>query len=376
MNVLFLDQFAELGGAQRVLLDTIAAAQAQGWNAWAALPSFGPLTDQLRSRNVTVVRIPCGPYRSGSKGLTDLLRFAFDLPRQVRTIRNIKQTTFDLFYVNGPRLLPAAALAVRSPARVLFHAHSHVDQEFARTLATWAIRHARASVVACSKSVMEPLRKSVALENQSVVPNGVEDIPYREREFAPGQTWRIGLIGRISPEKGQAEFVRAAALLHPQFPNAQFLICGAPLFSDSSYLNHVQELARGLPVQFLGWRDDVATVLSQFDLLAVPSQNEGMGRVIIEAYSAGVPVVAFATGGIPEIVSNGDTGFLVQEPTPEALARRVRDAIQSDPAQLRRIAANARRRYEQQYTVRTYQDRIIQVMQRAVTAAATTASGG
>ncbi|HLH00016.1 MAG TPA: glycosyltransferase family 4 protein [Bryobacteraceae bacterium] len=364
MNVLLLDQFGELGGAQRVLLDTVAAAQQRGWGVWAALPATGPLSGLLRSRGVAVVRIPCGPYNPGTKDLRDLLRFLLDLLRQVRLIRSlVKRTRFDLIYVNGPRVLPAAALAAHAPARVLFHAHSHIGQRLARTLVVSSIRHAGAAVVACSDSVMQALRGSVNPESQFVIPNGVPEIVFRDREFGRDGKWRIGVIGRISPEKGQAEFLRAAAVLQREFPKAEFVICGAPLYSAPSYFDRVQELARGLPVQFLGWRDDIGPVLSDLDLLAVPSQQEGMGRVVVEAYSAGVPVVAFATGGIPEIVSDGETGFLVQQKTPEAFAQGLSRTMRSDPTNLRRIAANARRAWESRYTARMYQDRISQVMQ-------------
>jgi glycosyltransferase involved in cell wall biosynthesis len=158
--------------------------------------------------------------------------------------------------------------------------------------------------------------------------------------------------------------VRAAALLHTEFPGAQFVICGAPLFADSSYLSHVQALANGLPVEFIGWREDIAPVLSELDLLIVPSRQEGMGRVVIEAFSAGVPVIASAVGGIPEVVTDRETGFLVRDTSAVSLAQCIREAMRADPAGLRRIAANARRVWERRYTVDLYQKRITEWMER------------
>ena len=75
MEILFLDQFGEVGGAQRVLLDLLPAVQRLGWRARVALPA-GPLVEQLRVREIGVSEIPSGPYRSGRKGIADLVRFA------------------------------------------------------------------------------------------------------------------------------------------------------------------------------------------------------------------------------------------------------------------------------------------------------------
>ena len=364
MNILALDQYGDLGGAQRVFLETVQAVRRRDWNIWCALPA-GPLIDRVESLGASASQIPCGPYQAGSKRVQDLLRFGSDLRRQVQVLGSlINQIRFDLIYVNGPRMLPAVALAARRRAPVLFHAHSHIDQSLARKLAGWSVAHSGAAVVACSESVLEPLRKYVERGNHCVVTNGVPEISFRRRDSPSNGKWRLGIIGRIAPEKGQAEFVRAAALLHKEFPEARFVICGAPLFSGRSYFREIQDLAGGLPFEFLGWREDVAGVLSELDLLAVPSLQEGMGRVIIEAFSAGVPVAAFATGGIPEVVTDGETGYLVHNKTAEALAQRLREIMRTDPGDLQKIAANARRAWESRYTLSIYQERITKLMAR------------
>ncbi len=362
MNVLFLDQFSQMGGAQQGLLDTIDAARARGWRIWGALPA-GPLIGQFESRGASVVEIPCGPYRSGTKSPADALRFVSDVRCQVRRLdRLLSRYSFDLIYVNGPRLLPAVALCSASRAPVLFHCHNHVEQTAARELAGWSIRRCKAAVAGCSHSVVDQFRHC-AQNKHFVIPNGIRELPFRDREFPSHPKWRIGIIGRISPEKGQDDFMRAAALLNRDCPELEFVICGAPMFGDARYFDHVRRLARGLPVEFLGWREDITAVLSELDLLAVPSKLEGMGRVIIEAYSAGVPVVAYAVGGIPEVVTDRETGFLVTDQTPGGLAECIRQAMYA-PAELHRITINARRAWEARYRLEIYQDRITELMER------------
>lgn len=354
MHILFLDQFSELGGAQRCLLDLLPAIEQRGWRASAAIPPGGPLVAQVRARNVSVSDIRCGPYRSGAKSLADLLRFPGDVQSQVRAIQ---RQNFDLLYINGPRLLPAAALALHNRAPVVFHAHSSIPPGAQKWMADWSLRHMHAVVIACSRSVAPPV------ENLRVISNGTEDLGFLPRTF---QSRRIGIVGRISPEKGQAEFLRAAAILATEFPDSRFIICGAPIFPSGNYDQTVRKLAAGLTVDFLGWREDVAAVLADLDLLVIPSRKEGMPRVLLEAFSAGLPVVAFPAGGIPDAITDRETGFLVPEATPEALAARIREILRAGPESLQRVAANARRAWERSYTLAIYQKSVTDLLENLV----------
>jgi len=353
MNILFLDQYSELGGAQRCLLDLLPEIRERGWSAAAALPGDGPLVALLREQHVPVQKIPCGPYQSGTKSLADTVKFLRDSRSQVYCLR---PQTFDLVYVNGPRLLPAAAIAFGGRMPVLFHTHSRIPPGPQAWLARWSIRRGDAAVVACARAIAPGVSRDL-----TVIANGTADLGFRQNNF---ERRRIGIIGRIAPEKGQVEFLQAAAIVAREFPDAQFVICGASIFPAGSYYDKVRELAVGLPVQLLGWRDDVGSVLAELDLLAIPSASEGMPRVLLEAFSAGVPVVAFPVGGIPEVIADGDTGFLVAQQTPEALATRIREIFQAGAGSLRTIAGNARRKWERLYRVETYRKNISQLMER------------
>ncbi|MGD0302521.1 MAG: glycosyltransferase family 4 protein [Bryobacteraceae bacterium] len=356
MDVLFLDQFSELGGAQKCLLDLLPAIEERGWRASAALPGDGPLVKLLRERNVQVHPIPCGPYRSGSKSIGDMLRFRRDVLQQVSVLRQLK---FDLLYVNGPRLLAGAAMAYNSERPVLFHAHSRVPAGPEGWLAGWSIRKMKATVVACARAVTPNVRE----DNLRVIANGTPDMSFGERRSAG---WRIGMIGAISPDKGQIDFLRAAAILAPEFKDARFVLCGAPVSSQGNYFLMVEKYADFLPVDLLGWRDDVGKVLAKLDLLVIASKMEGMPRVMLEAFSAGVPVVAFPVGGIPEVIVDGETGFLVPERTAEALAARTRGIFRGGRESLRKVALNARRAWERKYTVEAYRKNVTAVMESLV----------
>jgi glycosyltransferase involved in cell wall biosynthesis len=280
---------------------------------------------------------------------------------QARVIRRIiAQRNIELVYVNGPRLLPAAVLGARS-LPVVFHAHSRVAQQAAYSLQALCLRLGKVVVIASSAFVAEPLRRHTAPEHLHLVYNGVPAIASRPRER--DGAFRIGLIGRIAPEKGQLEFVQAARLAIPNTSQLKFVICGAPMFSRPGYHARVQAAAEGLPVEFMGWRDDVSPVMASLDLLAVPSgADEATPRIIMEAYSARIPVVAFRSGGIPEIVEDGRTGWLV-EPGAAALAAKFRD-LSSNRAQLSEAAERAYQAWRDRYALERYQREVVCILER------------
>src|ERR1700736_162441 len=356
MNILFLDQFADLGGAQRGLLDLIPAILQRGWSAEAAVPGEGELPARLRALGVKTHAIPCGPYRAGPKGPGDLIRFAADVPRQVACLKPIMEASrIDLLYVNGPRLLPAAALSV-GKRPLVFHAHSVLSSRLQAQVAGASLRWRRASAIACSQFVARAFSQWVPACRMQVVYNGVSSGPVAaSRGPAPP---RIGFVGRIAPEKGTLAFLSAARLLLSNHPDCQFSICGAGLFGDTSYEQAVRAAAGDLPVEFLGWREDAGSVMATLDILAVPSSApEASPRVILEAGAAGIPVVAYRAGGIPELVQSGITGLLV-EPSPSALAAGC-SALLSDVGKRVTMGRSARIQWAERFTTKRYREQMI-----------------
>jgi len=373
VNVLFLDQFSDLGGAQLCLLDLVPAVQAKGWTVSSAVPGRGRLVEKLHERGVAVHSLPVTHLASGRKSARDSLRFAREAPKLIREIARLAEETGpDLLYVNGPRLLPAAAWVARRTGRPLvFHCHNHVAQRSAAIVAGRALQLARARVIACCRFVARPLWPYVDPGRLRVIYNGVA-APHSIHTSKTGG--RIGVIGRISPEKGQAEFLEAARIVAQKHPAAKFVICGAPLFSDAAaerYSTRLRELSSGLPVEFTGWQEDVNAMLSRLDVLVVPSLREpGAPRVVLEAFAARVPVVAFVSGGIPEIVIHGKTGFLIEPPTPEALAANL-SALLDDPGALHAAAGRAHEAWNENFTLERYQREVLEVIGLTQTRSAT-----
>jgi glycosyltransferase involved in cell wall biosynthesis len=356
MKLLLLDQFSDLGGAQQCLLELLPAFAAQGWHAAVGLPGNGELFRRVRALGFETETIECGPYASGRKSVADLPRFVSGTPKLARQIRDLAaRMQADLVYVNGPRLLPAVALATLD-VPVLFHAHSFLPPGPVRRLAGMALRRSNASVVGQCRFVAEPWRQYVRPERISVVYNGVAG-PERLTPKQRHRDLRIGCLGRIAPEKGQKEFIQAAAAIHQAVPDSRFTIFGTPLFGDvaaARYEAEVREAAAGLPVEFAGWVGDVSAALADLDLLLVPSTAvEGTTRVILEAFAAALPVIAFASGGIPEVVEHGVNGLLPD--STEAMARDAIALLSGDGQRLAEMARAARDTWEKRFTLARYQ---------------------
>jgi glycosyltransferase involved in cell wall biosynthesis len=363
MQMLILDQFSDPGGAQQVLLELLPSIARRGWKAMVGLPGRGELFDRIRGLGFDAEPLECGPFHSGSKSAADWFRLLRQLPRQRRQIRELAEDTrADLVYVNGPRLLPGAAMAaLRAP--LLFHAHSYVLPGVSRELAGIALRRTRARVLGSCRFVADLWRSFVPSPRISVIYNGVAAAgSARRRRRAE---YVVGCVGRISQEKGQLEFVRVAATIRRKLPNCRFVIYGAPLFDDSDALRYhevVRAAAASLPIEFAGWTADIHAALSGLDLLLVPSTAyEATPRVIMEAFADAVPVIAFPSGGIPELIDDNRTGFLAR--SAEEMASLAIDLLTRDRERLEMVATNAGTEGRTRFSIERFHREVLDLME-------------
>jgi glycosyltransferase involved in cell wall biosynthesis len=139
----------------------------------------------------------------------------------------------------------------------------------------------------------------------------------------PSNALVVGSVGWLTDIKGHAYLIEAIAKLKQDFPALHLVVIGSGDRHDS--LLQQADLA-GIrdAVHLLGHRDDIEVCLAGMDLFVLPSLNEGMGRALIEAMSAGLPVIASHVGGIPAVVNHERTGLLVPPGDADALADALR----------------------------------------------------
>jgi glycosyltransferase involved in cell wall biosynthesis len=361
-RVLFLDQFSDMGGAQRCLAELIPSAPGAGWEAQLAAPGEGSLVRTLRETGIPVHGLPLGDYSLGRKSAAEAIRFLRDIgPLAARIGELVRASRPSVLYVNGPRLMPAVARA-RTGLPVLFHSHSRVSLTGGRLLVASALRATRATVIAASHLLSRQWSGA-----PRVIYGGVEGPgPGWSRRPAAGAP-RIGHIGRFVASKGQREFVRAAAALGDRSPRPEFYLCGDALFGDRAGARYRDRVLRSAPpaVRHLGWRDDVYDVLAGLDLLVLPSGEEGgIPSVVLEAFASGVAVLACPAGGIPEILVDGDSGFLLASGRAGAIAGRLEELLGA-PGRIAEVAARAQRLWRERFTAARFRSEIWETIAQA-----------
>lgn len=269
--------------------------------------------------------------------VTYLHRSRFD-PRQVSDlVALLRRGRFDVVHTHGYGATTFGRLAgalTRTPVVV----HEHMvddDMPLFQSVVDRLTAFHTARAIAVSKAVARFLvtKRHIPESAVEVVYNAIPD-----RYFDPGiGTDRaglleplglesghrhVGIIGRLHPIKGHESFLRAAATVATGRDDVRFVVVGDGEL-ESVLRDRVQQLGISDRVVFLGHQDDIPAVVRTLDLLVVSSISEGFALTAAEAMAGGVPVVATRVGGVPEVVTHGETGLLVPPRDPDALAAAI-----------------------------------------------------
>ncbi|OVE77430.1 hypothetical protein BVX98_02710 [bacterium F11] len=199
----------------------------------------------------------------------------------------------------------------------------------------WKYNRAK-KILAISKGVRHVLLEDGILgENIELVPSGIDFSRYQgvakishEEMGVPKDSFVIGQVAALEDHKDQETFLKAMSLLKKDIPQARAVLVG-----NGSLYSHLQDLTKSLELEetvfFLGYQDKPLNFLAGFDVFCLSSKLEGLGTSLLDAMALRVPVVATRTGGIPEIVENGETGYLVSPRNPSELAGALSHLIES-----------------------------------------------
>jgi glycosyltransferase involved in cell wall biosynthesis len=240
--------------------------------------------------------------------------------------------------------LPAlAARGFRLLCRLLPH---YIIANSQATLSTLSTPSPERATVIHSGIARPPLR---------VVHDGIPDPVLPCSSEGEAHTPVIGLVGRISPWKGQHIFIEAASQIRQRFPTARFEIIGSALFGEEAYERQVRaqvaEAGLSEAVEFTGFCEDVMGRIQGLDILVHASTvGEPFGQVVVEGMVLGKPVVATNGGGVPEIVLDGETGILVPMGDASSMAEAV-CALLSDPHRAQKMGTAARNRALEHFSI-------------------------
>lgn len=359
LRVLLFSSFAERGrGGQESLFHLACGLGSFGVFPQVLVPAEGSLARSLRARGVRVHVLPLPRIRAAGAP-----RVALALHRLLRLVDRLG---IDLLHTDGPRNTVYAGLVGRLRRRpVVWHVRASTPDPYDALLARLSSRLVLVAGALASRFPSPAARRKIR-----VLHNGVDldrFRPGKDRGPAEGRpaatALRIGTVGRVEAEKGILDLLEAFRRLGEAAPSARLLVAGG--FPDSAYLRRCLEFCRqagiGGRVEFLGAVQPIEEFLRALDIFVLPSTAaEAFPRAVLEAMACGIPVVATASGGVPEAVEEGRTGFLVPPGDPEAMADRMRRLIE-DPGLRLRLGRGGRLRAEALFGVENNTSRTVRV---------------
>jgi glycosyltransferase involved in cell wall biosynthesis len=358
-RVVILDQQTWMGGGQRVLMAALSCISVN-YDPLVLLPSEGPLTATLLENGIRAGAFPLGDYSPGRKSMKQMLAFGIrSLYCCAKVAAVIRREHVALVYINGPRCLLAGVLAARiTGTPCIFHLHSMISRTPDRLLTNHLVKYV-SRIVACSRAVAGSLVRDDArlASRTTVVYNPVA--PAMNAPRNRGEKWiTLGMVGRITAAKGHHTLLRAISRMADELRSrVRLIVVGAPdrhSTDDLRYAASLKEYAESSSlkgrVQWVGFQDDPLPYFDLIDVLAQPSSTEGLGLSILEALRKGVPVIAFRTGGVPEIIEHGNNGLLVAPGDEDALLEAVEQFV-SDRDLRMRLVEGARRNLDDRFSI-------------------------
>lgn len=353
-RVVFLDHCAQLSGAELVTARLLEAL-GEDISPLVLLGEDGPLVSRLSEAGVPVdvVGLPTrvgDVDRASGAGRRAALASAGLVPHVALLARRLRLERAEVVHtVSLKSALYGGAAGRLARVPVLWHLHDRVAEDYLSRSAVRAVRTASrllpSAIVANSAASLATLP---AHPRGVVVPNAVAGgAPEQPRAGGPRASLTIGILGRLSPWKGQHVVIDAFARAFGDRPDVRLHVIGAALFGEDDYETRLRSQAAGLGiahrVDFRGHRDDIWDELAQLDVLVHASTSpEPFGQVVLEGMAAGLAVVAADEGGPREVITHGVDGLLVPPRDPRLLALALVRLCADDEA-LATMGAAARR---------------------------------
>jgi glycosyltransferase involved in cell wall biosynthesis len=310
MKILMLTHSLRRGGAERVMLELALGLQSRGHSvevvSWLAVDEYQEDRYLGIRRHYLLNRVEYKWVKS--------IPVSSSLFRRV-----IKDFSPDVIQIHSLNCLWLSALAnIRTRCVCVVHGYGHITR--LSGIKAWVVKHIyrlalrlqRADIV----TVCESMKNSVLLffnvsdDRIFAVPNGVDISLFPFKEIKKIENINILILGTLSKNKGQRFGVKVFHRLLEVFPEAKLWIVG-----EGDERDHIENLSIELgltsSVYLTGVRNDIASLLTNSDLLWHLSESEAMPMVVIEAMSIGLPVIGFDVRGLRDTVVNGETGYLV-----------------------------------------------------------------
>ncbi|MBC7905509.1 MAG: glycosyltransferase family 4 protein [Rhodospirillaceae bacterium] len=328
------------GGMEHRTLEQVRWLVGHGHDVWLAAPADGD------------------PYKRAEAMGLPVVPMNFDRPWRLSSLRAlralVREKRIDIIDAHVTRDAKAALGCLDLCALVRSrHVNQPLKPSFMRRL-QWRLSDHIITVAECTRVDLVHMGLADAKRSTSIggwaderffdLPDPVATRARLRAEIGLGaDDCVLVCVGMLRPDKGQNFLIEALSLLKQRGITLTAVFAGSATAESADYEAGLKEQAKaaGVTVHFLGYREDVSELMQTGDLVVIPSLTEAQPRVAVQAFATGRPVVACAVGGVPEIVKDGETGWLVPPAQPAALADAIARVV-GDPVETARIAKGAR----------------------------------
>ncbi len=350
-RVLFIHGIGEIGGAERELLTIASSLARRDYKPVVMCPSAGPFQHELATRGIET--------REGQFPAWRKVKGFFHRGEAVRSLQTvIAAERPSLIHVNDIWWVPQTLRACRGLSiNIVAHVRQKIEPpkvqqyELDRVDLVIAVSHHIQRALEGGGVPKDRLRTIYSGLDIDRIPRHLDGAEVRRQLGLPAAAFVLGTVANLFPRKGYEVMLNAMPMVMAEVPEAHYLIIGT---GDKAYERELRSLAERLNVRkqvhFLGFQQDIYPFLAALDVYVHPALMEGFGIAVLEAMAICKPVVATATGGVPEIVRNGETGVLVPPSNPVPLSEAVVNLLRDTP---RRMAMGkaGRSRVEAHFTI-------------------------
>lgn len=364
MNILHLISSRGLYGAERVLINLVKHYDKRKITPYVAL-----LRDSRAPAHELIEKV----IQGGGREIVVPCRKWLDLKALNQVCASVRQHEIDLLHCHEMKgRLYGLFVSKRLYLPTLTTHHNWIRNKLSTTvfeaLDAFYIRFFN-KIIPVSAGVKKMLNKIAIPDKQmTVILNGIDLPEFRGDKYAARalrQSLKIdieapivGIVGRLSIEKGHSFFLEAAQKVLQKNPYTRFIVVG-----DGELRNELQNQTRALMIEnavhFTGFQKNIADFYALMDICVMPSLLEGTPMALLEAMAAGVPMIASETGGIPRIITNGYNGVLVKPADSQALANAILQLMEP-PTDCQYLSTNAQKTIQAKYSAtrmtRQYED--------------------
>lgn len=373
-NIVFFDHTSKISGGEIALFNLVTTLNKNKYKPIVVVCSDGPLVENLRSANIETHILPLEDSvletRKDSLGVSSLLQLQKALLTfnySLKLAGFFRKLNADLVHANSLKSDLIGGLAAKlAGVPIIWHIRDRIADDYLpgkvvkvfRSLCTCVPTH----VITISQATRDTLpdaqnpggkfNRKLTIVHDGVAPSAIRT---SERQWNSNDQVRIGIIGRLSPWKGQHIFLKAAAEVHKAFPNAVFQIVGSALFGEKDYEEELHQITHSLNleqcVQFLGFRENILDVIECMDIIVHASTTgEPFGQVVVEGMASQKPVIATKGGGVLEIIEDGQSGVLVPMNDENSMAEALKELLRN-PERARMLGINGQKRVQEKFLI-------------------------